>query len=38
MPDKRHRTARALSEWCLMGQILFLLGGPRLVNLFWKWR
>lgn len=23
---------------CLMGQILFLLGGPRLVNLFWKFR
>lgn len=23
---------------CLMGQILFLLGGPRLVALFWKFR
>lgn len=32
MPDKRHRTARALSDLCLLGQILLLIGGPKLVR------
>lgn len=38
MPDKRHRAARTLSELCLMGQILFLVGGPKLVHTVWRFR
>jgi hypothetical protein len=25
-------------SFCLMGQILFILGGPRLTAFLWKWR
>lgn len=38
MADRRHRAARTLSELCLMGQILFLVGGPKLVQTVWRLR
>lgn len=32
----QHKVAKG--EWCLMGQILLLLGGPRLLLLVKRWR
>lgn len=36
----RYRAASkaARDGWCLMGQILFLVGGPALVARLWRWR
>lgn len=31
-----HKVAKG--ELCLMGQILFLIGGPTLVARLWRWR
>lgn len=31
-----HKAAKG--DFCLMGQILFLLGGPGLVARLWRWR
>lgn len=36
----RHKIAHkaAKAEFCMMGQILLLLGGPRLLAAVWKFR
>lgn len=38
---RRYRAASNMArdgKLCLMGQVLFVLGGPSLVARVWKWR